>query len=112
MNKDEFKHREKIPLYGSVLMVIGCILLLGVFPCIPVMFWVHYNNYYVKAYESNNEVLMKTYQKCLKLAKIAIIVVTILSIIIEAIFITYIALDFIEYLEGLQNECIPCKKGV
>lgn len=102
----EYKSREKIPIYGSILMILGCILILGILPCIPLCFWVYYNNRYVVAFESKDTVLIEKYNKYIRRAKISMIVVTVISVIIEAVTIVQVILSIVDKING--TECEPC----
>lgn len=101
-----FKSREKIPVYGLILMILVCLLILGVLPCIPLCFYVYFNNKYVVAYNNNDEVLLCKYARYIKIAKVCMIVITIISVVIEVAVVVQVVLKVIDALNG--TECVPC----
>lgn len=101
-----YKVREKIPIYGTVLMILSCILILGILPCIPLCVWIYYNNKYVSIYESSNKALLEKYTRYIKRAKIVMIVVTVLSVVVEVLVVVKIVLTIVSQYN--PRDCIPC----
>lgn len=101
-----YKAREKIPIYGTVLMTLGCILILGILPCIPLGVWIYYNNKYVSVYESNDKALLEKYTRYIKRAKIVMIVVTVLSVVVEVLIVVKIVLTIVSQYN--PRDCIHC----
>lgn len=105
----QYKSREWIPVWGTVLILIGTVLVLGVLPAIPIFFYTRFNNKYVNALQNNDTAMLEYCEKKMRLCRNVAIIITIITIIIEVFIIASFALDVFQAVqENLEAGCADC----
>lgn len=105
----QYKSREWIPVWGTVLILIGTVLILGVLPAIPIFFYTRFNNKYVNALQNNDTAMLEYCEKKMRLCRNVAIIITIITIIVEVFVIASFALDVFQAVqENLEAGCADC----
>lgn len=105
----QYKSREWIPVWGTVLILIGTVLVLGVLPAIPIFFYTRFNNKYVNALKNNDTAMLKYCEKKMRLCRNVAIIITIITIIVEVFVIASFAFDVFQAVqENLEAGCADC----
>lgn len=109
--KMKYKEREKIPWWGTIIAVLVTVLILGVFPVIPLLFYINYNNKYAEVYKTGNEFELEQYENKINFCRNMIILVTLITVAIEIVVIINASLSIFEFLNSYVNDtCIQCNQ--
>lgn len=105
----QYKSREWIPVWGTVLILIGTVLVLGVLPAIPVFFYTRFNNKYVNALQNNDTAMLEYCEKKMRLCRNVAIIITIITIIVEVFVFASFAFNVFQAVqENLEAGCVGC----